>query len=292
MNRKEAKQSNQTKYHGKICEKHPELKGLRWVTRSICVRCATEKTLLKRKNNPDKIRAERKRYKLKHRDEILKKEKKRRERDSKTILGVMRCRYQDARCRATKRNLEFSITVDDLIQTHQLQNGLCSLSKMKLIPKAEKGKSISVDRIDSSKGYTKDNIRLLLHCVNAGLMNMEDNDLRKICELILNPRQEIGEMTPRLRMYINSKLQRRNVDLDRDIMIDLLEKQQYVCAITGVTFYSIDKLGYSASLDRIDPNKGYKPGNIRFVLNSVNCLKHVLDDEWLKCVAAQIVCQS
>lgn len=41
-------------------------------------------------------------------------------------------------------------------------------------------KSPSIDRIDPAKGYTKDNCRMVLHCVNMFKFTMSDGQLEKI----------------------------------------------------------------------------------------------------------------
>ena len=57
-----------------------------------------------------------------------------------------------------------------------------------VLPKVYKGKQpincISVDRIDSSKGYTKDNIQLTLADVNIMKWNTSDDDFIATCKLI------------------------------------------------------------------------------------------------------------
>lgn len=67
---------------------------------------------------------------------------------------------------AKKRNLEFNLTIKEAWNQFIIQNQKCALSGIKLILEADKlshtqRKTInaSLDRIDSSKGYVKDNIQ-------------------------------------------------------------------------------------------------------------------------------------
>jgi hypothetical protein len=80
---------------------------------------------------------------------------------------------------------------------------------------------------------------------------------------------------------------RRNIEwlIDLDYLENLLDQQNFLCAFTGSNL----TLGYghnnglikrgNASLDRIDSNIGYIPGNVQFVLKSVNIAKQSSSDE-------------
>jgi hypothetical protein len=75
---------------------------------------------------------------------------------------------------------------------------------------------------------------------------------------------------------------RGNRKIDFNITIndawDLFIKQNRKCAITGVEIHfpknSYDKTG-TASLDRIDSNKGYTVDNIQWVMKEINMMKNV-----------------
>lgn len=71
-------------------------------------------------------------------------------------------------------------------------------------------------------------------------------------------------------------------DLDIDYLDDLLVKQNFKCALSGFEIYSgynSDKLEITASLDRIDSNKGYIKGNVQWVHKDVNNMKQDLDED-------------
>jgi hypothetical protein len=63
----------------------------------------------------------------------------------------------------------------------------------------------------------------------------------------------------------------------------LFEKQNRKCALTGDNIYFSEarkyKMETSASLDRIDNNKGYINGNVQFVSKKVNFAKHKTSEE-------------
>ena len=68
-----------------------------------------------------------------------------------------------------------------------------------------------------------------------------------------------------------------------DDVIDLWEKQEGFCALSGLLMtHAKDgegKKDLNASLDRINPNDGYKVGNIQLVAYRVNIMKHSLSED-------------
>jgi len=71
-----------------------------------------------------------------------------------------------ARFRAKQKDLEFSITHEDI--DPKIQRGFCALTGIRFnLKNGKTWDSPSIDRIDSSKGYTKDNVRVVLYCVNV-----------------------------------------------------------------------------------------------------------------------------
>jgi hypothetical protein len=83
-----------------------------------------------------------------------------------------------------KRKLpgEYEVTVDFLNELFIKQNGQCAISGHLMTHIAGKGQvptNISIDRIDSKKGYQKDNIQLLCRCVNYFKMNMSNQEAKE-----------------------------------------------------------------------------------------------------------------
>ena len=76
-----------------------------------------------------------------------------------------------AKERSLKKNLNFSLSLDWLI--HKIDTGVCELTKLPFT--LSKTESLhnpfgpSLDRIDNKKGYTEDNVRIVLWCVNRSL---------------------------------------------------------------------------------------------------------------------------
>jgi hypothetical protein len=86
-----------------------------------------------------------------------------------------------------KRN---GLTTDSLLQMFDRQNGRCAISGVEMTRLSGQGHvatNISIDRIDSSKSYTPDNIQLVCHIVNLMKHNLTTAQLvdwcRKITEM-------------------------------------------------------------------------------------------------------------
>ena len=94
-------------------------------------------------------------------------------RDSESPRSVMQITLAHGLKRRPTAN---PATIDDLMEMFRSQDGLCALSGIRMT--WNKGRqlptSISLDRIDSSGGYSKDNLRLLCQCVNAFKCTMTD----------------------------------------------------------------------------------------------------------------------
>lgn len=97
--------------------------------------------------------------------------------------------FHSVKCGADRRNLVFRITVDDIWEKYQEQGGLCAMTKLpiffKKIKQKQNGQTVSVDRIDNSKGYTKDNIWLVHKDVNIMKNSHSLEKLYELCELII-----------------------------------------------------------------------------------------------------------
>ncbi len=101
-----------------------------------------------------------------------------------TLAGI----YRSARFSAKVKNLEFTITPFELVEIANSSNGKCMLTGIKWSIYEQGGKAgkrvwaPSLDRIDSNKGYTKNNCRLVCCAVNIALSDLGDNVLIKIAQ--------------------------------------------------------------------------------------------------------------
>jgi hypothetical protein len=94
--------------------------------------------------------------------------------------NVLRFRLTAARNRAKQKGIDFSINLPYLELLLNKQNGMCPYLKIKLTHTKNAlttnggFETISIDRIDSSKGYIKGNVELV-----SGIINSMKNTLSK-----------------------------------------------------------------------------------------------------------------
>ena len=79
-----------------------------------------------------------------------------------------------------KKCSEFSLTIQDILDLKETQNNKCYFTGIELEWKYNSLNKVSIDRIDNDKGYTKDNIRLLVWHVNQAQSNLTDNRFREL----------------------------------------------------------------------------------------------------------------
>lgn len=90
-----------------------------------------------------------------------------------------------------KRNHEVNVTIEDLQNVWEKQNGICEFTNIKLelssYTKIEKNPifSASLDRIDNKKGYVKGNIRWISRSVNYMKNNMTDDMVWELINLLI-----------------------------------------------------------------------------------------------------------
>lgn len=89
---------------------------------------------------------------------------------------------------ARARGFEFSITLEDIVDCYEKQSKRCYYTAQEVSFEKSRFKKIdptaSVDRIDSSKGYTKDNIRIVHKDVNLMKNHFEESYFISICKKI------------------------------------------------------------------------------------------------------------
>lgn len=81
---------------------------------------------------------------------------------------------------ALKRNIDFNITIQQAYRKFLQQKGICSLSGLEI----ELNKTASLDRIDSSKGYTESNIQWLHKDINKLKSNWSEDKFINLCKKV------------------------------------------------------------------------------------------------------------
>lgn len=95
--------------------------------------------------------------------------------------------FQSLRQKKSKDRL--SISLDFLETLWEKQQGLCALSGHPMTHVRGSGRvmtNVSIDRIDSYRGYEEDNIQLVCHIVNLMKQQLTVDELKMWCRRILN----------------------------------------------------------------------------------------------------------
>ena len=91
--------------------------------------------------------------------------------------------YHTTRSRSVQLEREFDLTAAFLRQLLQQQGGRCALSGVPMQAGSRVPLhpcQVSVDRIDSGRGYTRDNVQLVALCMNLGKGNTPDEQFRAV----------------------------------------------------------------------------------------------------------------
>lgn len=94
----------------------------------------------------------------------------------------------NTRARAKRTKLKCTIQWKDILELWNKQNGICAITGLPMtleVGKGLTGTNVSVDRIDSSKGYIKGNMQLVQHTANTMKSDLSMNELLDYCERIL-----------------------------------------------------------------------------------------------------------
>ena len=75
-------------------------------------------------------------------------------------------RFKNLCTHARKRTKYFSLVNSDLSDLWEKQDGRCAYTKLPLLATANQFNTISLDRVDSSKGYVVGNIQLVCAAIN------------------------------------------------------------------------------------------------------------------------------
>lgn len=89
-----------------------------------------------------------------------------------------------------KRDRDVDINMDDMLEIWESQNGICPFTGIKLILNSYNKIvdsvlfAASLDRINSSKGYVKGNIRWVSRGINLMKSNKSDEEVWEMCRMI------------------------------------------------------------------------------------------------------------
>lgn len=106
---------------------------------------------------------------------------KSRSKANSTIEGRARIFLTNARKSAAKRGNEFDLTVDDVVDFWRKQMGYCAYSGRLMTLEAGKLNTVSIERINSAIGYTKDNTILICQAINRMKSDFGYHDFYELC---------------------------------------------------------------------------------------------------------------
>jgi hypothetical protein len=126
-------------------------------TRTVCKKCYREKQLKRYYSLDDSGRANLKQ-----------------KRDEWVSKNYLHYRLTNTRARAKLYGLEFSLDINDLKEMWDNQGGLCYYTGKPMVigPSERRMHCVSIDRVDSGLGYTRDNVVLC-----RGIVNLMKNEL-------------------------------------------------------------------------------------------------------------------
>jgi hypothetical protein len=98
-----------------------------------------------------------------------------------TIEGRARIFLRNAKKSAEKRKQEFCLEIEDIITFWKQQNGICAYTGRNMKLEAGHLDTVSIERINSNVGYTKDNTILVCQAINRMKSDFEFEDFYEMC---------------------------------------------------------------------------------------------------------------
>lgn len=103
---------------------------------------------------------------------------------------ISKTQYSNIKNNARIRNIAFEVSIEDLWEVYLNQDGKCALSGVSIGFIACKKGNASLDRIDSTKPYTKDNIWWVHKDINLAKQSLSVNDFIELCEKVVTHAHE------------------------------------------------------------------------------------------------------
>lgn len=101
-----------------------------------------------------------------------------------SLAGALTNCIRNMRSKVARSGREVAIDRTHLMDLWEQQNGLCALSGLPMDIKRASLKRVSLDRIDSAKGYSHDNIQLVCQFANLAKGNNTSQELKAILKEI------------------------------------------------------------------------------------------------------------
>ncbi len=155
-------------------EKHPERAKMHWKKyRDANRKQIIQKQRKARADDPEKFREYAKQYRQSSPKRFLSKK-------LSNIKGrILAAKLLNARSknRRRKKVLDIDINVKFLTDLFDSQKGRCAISQHLMTLEFKSPYGVSIDRIDSSRGYTKDNVQLVCQVINFGKNTFSNEEM-------------------------------------------------------------------------------------------------------------------
>jgi hypothetical protein len=103
---------------------------------------------------------------------------------NKSIGHRLRYIIQTGIVRAKKKNIEWNLSLEFLLLLWERQQSKCAYSGVPLTYEDNYSHTISLDRIDSSKGYTEDNVQYVCTIVNYIKQRFDEKHFFDFCKQV------------------------------------------------------------------------------------------------------------
>lgn len=211
--------------------------------------------------------------------------------------GVTQTFFGRVRKSAAARGITFDLTLSELVALMDSQGGRCVYTGRTLLTEGRDKINFSLDRMDSSNGYTSENCQFVFKPVNQMKHTMSNERFLDNVSRIITARQAKNVIpSPQSRRpqyrgadYISGEVlgsyrsgaNRRGIpfDLTADQVNELYLSQGGMCAYTlRPVNFAIGSAG-NASIDRIDSGRGYRQDNVTVVHKEVNFMKGAMTEQ-------------
>ena len=155
----------------------------------VCLRCGVPKPLDQFRENQNNKHRQNKDRNCKDCRKSVEDNRKRNSRGKEDIDSIINDRYWGMIDRAKRKGWSIDFDKQYLKELWIQQQGLCAITKIQMTLKLFNGRvptNMSVDRIDSSKGYIKGNIQLICMAVNQMKSDLDMDTLLYFCREILD----------------------------------------------------------------------------------------------------------
>jgi len=104
-----------------------------------------------------------------------------REKQNSTIEGRAKVFLRNAKNSAKKRNQVFDLTIEDVAESWHQQHQICAYSGREMTLEHGHLNTVSIERIDSNIGYTKENTILVCQAINRMKSDFAYEDFFELC---------------------------------------------------------------------------------------------------------------